>query len=183
MEFTELIVATSNPNKVKEIETILGRPVHRLDIDLAEIQAVDVEEVIGEKARAAYAATGRPVLVEDTALYLNAWNGLPGALIRWFLSSVGNQGICRMLDAFADRGAEAKTCLGLFDGEQVHIFRGVVRGRIASQPRGAGGFGWDKIFIPDGWEQTFGEAGQAAKDAISMRRKAVEELRAWLDSR
>lgn len=182
VKLDEIIIASGNTNKVREIEAILGRPVSRLEIDLPEIQAVAVEEVIVEKARAAYAATGRPVLVEDTGLYLHAWNGLPGALIRWFLDSVDNQGICRMLDGFSDRSATARTCLGLFDGEQVHVFCGEIKGHIASEPRGDSGFGWDKIFIPDGWERTFGEGSAVEKDAISMRKKAVEALRSWLET-
>lgn len=182
MKLDEVILATGNVNKAREIEAILGCPVSQLRIDLAEIQAIAVEEVIGGKARAAYAAAGRPVLVEDTGLYLHAWNGLPGALIRWFLDTVDNEGICRMLDGFNDRSATARTCLGLFDGEEARLFCGEITGSIALHPRGERGFGWDKIFIPAGWERTFGEGSAAEKDAISMRKRAVEALRAWLES-
>jgi non-canonical purine NTP pyrophosphatase (RdgB/HAM1 family) len=176
-----LAIATSNPHKVREIQAILGRPLEQVSLDLPEIQAVEVSAVIRHKARQAFHAAGRAVLVEDTGLYFHAWNGLPGALIRWFMDSVGNEGLCRMLDGFADRRATARTCLGYFDGEEEHIFTGAIEGSIALHPRGASGFGWDAIFIPAGWDRTFGEGSAEEKHAISMRKLAVEGLRAHLD--
>ena len=175
-----LAIASGNTNKVREIQAILGQPVEQVKLDLSEIQAVEVAEVIRHKARAAFALTGQPVLVEDTGLYFHAWNGLPGALIRWFMDSVGNEGLCRMLDAFPDRSATARTCLGYFDGREEHVFTGEIGGSIALHPRGETGFGWDAIFIPAGWETTFGQGTSAEKDAISMRKLAVEELRKHL---
>jgi non-canonical purine NTP pyrophosphatase (RdgB/HAM1 family) len=176
----EISLASGNANKVREIQAILGVPVTQVEIHLPEIQAVDVAEVIHHKARYAYTSLGRPVLVEDTGLHFHAWNGLPGALIRWFMDTVGNEGLCRMLDAFPDRSATARTCLGYFDGENDFVFRGEISGSISLHPRGERGFGWDAIFIPAGWDKTFGEGNAAEKDAISMRRRAVEELRQHL---
>jgi non-canonical purine NTP pyrophosphatase (RdgB/HAM1 family) len=180
MRLEEMIFATGNANKAHEIESMLGLEVHQLMVDLPEIQAVAVDEVISAKARAAYAVVGRAVLVEDTGLSVHAWKGLPGALVRWFLATVGNEGICRMVDNFDDRSATAVTCLGFFDGQDVHVFRGEMRGTIADDPRGTGGFGWDPIFIPEGWGKTFAEGTQDEKSAISMRRLSVEQLKAWL---
>ena len=178
----EFFIATSNVNKVREIQAILNAPVEQVEIDLSEIQAIDVEEVIEHKAREAYLRLGRPVLVEDTGLSIHAWNGLPGALVRWFLKSIGPAGICRMLDSFPDRSATAKTCLGLFDGTQVQVFTGQINGSIATEPRGEHGFGWDAIFIPAGSEKTFAEMSAEDKGAISMRRKAVDLFKSYLDT-
>ncbi len=177
-----IYIATSNANKVREIQAILNTPVEQVEIDLSEIQSIDVEAVIEHKAREAYLRLGRPVLVEDTGLSIHAWNGLPGALVRWFLKAVGPAGICRMLDRFTDRSATAKTCLGLLDGAQVQVFTGQIHGFIATEPRGEHGFGWDAIFIPAGFEKTFAEMSPEEKAAISMRRKAVDLLKAYLDS-
>lgn len=94
----DILLATSNEHKAKTVQSVLGRPVQHIKLDLPEIQAIDVKEVIEQKARVAYHLVGKPVLVEDTSLSLQAWNGLPGALIRWFLETVGNEGICRMLE-------------------------------------------------------------------------------------
>ena len=177
-----IYIATSNANKVREIQAILNVPVEQVEIDLSEIQAIHVEEVIKLKAREAYLRLGRPVLVEDTGLSIHAWNGLPGALVRWFLKTVGPAGICQMLESFPDRSATAKTCLGLFDGTRAQVFTGQVDGAIAPFPSGEGGFGWDSIFIPAGGKKTFAEMSAEEKDAISMRRKAVDQLKAYLDS-
>jgi len=177
----KLIFATSSSQKAEQIAILLGHSVEQRAIDLPEVQAIAVQEVIETKARTAYAEVGHPVLVEDTGLMIHAWNGLPGALIRWFLESVGNDGICMMLHQFTDRAATAITCIGFFDGEQCHTFIGETTGTIAPTPRGKNGFGWDPIFLPDGLDKTFAELTMAERSAISMRGKAVQELRRFLD--
>ncbi|HRW04322.1 MAG TPA: non-canonical purine NTP pyrophosphatase [Caldilineaceae bacterium] len=178
----ELILATSSAQKAAQITALLGRPVQQQAIDLPEVQAIAVADVIEAKARVAYATVGRPVLVEDTGLMIHAWNGLPGALIRWFLESVGNEGICTMLANFPDRSATATTCIGFFDGEQCHTFVGETHGEIAPAPRGDQGFGWDAIFLPAGSTKTFGEIATTERTAISMRGKAVQALKAFLEN-
>lgn len=177
----QLILATSSQHKAEQIGQLLARPIQHLAIDLPEVQAIAVEAVIEAKARAAYAQVGQPVLVEDTGMHIDAWQGLPGALIRWFLDTVGNEGICTMLANFPVRTATAVTCIGYFDGSACHIFRGETRGAIAAAPRGSHGFGWDPIFIPAGWEQTFAETPIAERAAVSMRYQAVSALKRFLD--
>lgn len=177
---SRLLFVSSNAGKVREVEAILGFPIEQLALDLPEIQEIDVEAVVREKARAAYAAAGRPVVVEDTGLYIDALNGLPGALGRWFLSTIGPAGICNLIPPGANRGAMAKTAVALCDGETVDILTGEVRGEIVVSPRGEGGFGWDAIFQPEGSSHTFAEMDQAEKNRFSMRRKALDRLKAQL---
>lgn len=177
----ELILATSSPQKAAQIAALLDRPVRQHELDLPEVQTLAVQEVIEAKARVAYAAVGRPVLVEDTGLLIHSWNGLPGALIRWFMESVGNAGLCAMLANFPDRSATAVTCIGFFDGTTFHTFQGEIHGSIAPEPRGDLGFGWDPIFIPTGATKTFGEITTADRSAISMRGKAVQALKVYLE--
>lgn len=176
-----LKIVTGNANKVVQMAHHLEQPLQQVDIDLPEIQAVQVSEVIEEKAWVAYRQVGHPVLVEDTGLYIKAWNGLPGALIRWFLQSVDNEGICRMLNDFEDRGARAETCIGFCDGEAFRVFSGVVEGAIALSPRGEYGFGWDPIFVPSGSDQTFAEVPPEQKVGIDMRRLAAHKLKMFLE--
>lgn len=83
---------TGNPGKAREYSTILGIEVTATRLDLVEIQSLDVATVVERKATDAYAKLHRPVLVDDTGLALDAWNGLPGALVAWFLDTVGTQG-------------------------------------------------------------------------------------------
>ena len=173
--------ATGNPHKVARIASILDQPVIQTEIDLPEVQAVDVREVIEAKTRAAYQSLGQPVLVEDTSLSFRAWNGLPGALIKWFLSTVGNDGLCRMLSPFEDRRATAETCLGYFDGRAFVVFSGKVEGTIVAQPRGERGFGWDPIFQPQGSEKTFAEMTSEESAPVDMRRLAALQLKAYLN--
>jgi XTP/dITP diphosphohydrolase len=180
----EILLATSNEHKAKAVQAMLGRPVQHLNIDLPEIQAIDVREVIERKAREAYRLVGKPVLVEDTSLSVHAWNGLPGALIRWFLETVGNEGICKMLEGYKQLEATAETCLGYFDGETFISFSGLVEGHIARHPRGHNGFGWDPIFVPRGWNKTFAEMTPEEKHSlVSMRTAAVLKLKTFLEER
>jgi XTP/dITP diphosphohydrolase len=173
----KLVLVTGNPNKAREVQAILGQAIETVPLDLPEIQAISVEEVVREKAQEAYRHLGRPLLVEDTGLAFDAWNGLPGALIRWFLKSTGTTGLCQMLSAFPERGAQAITCLGYADGQDVRVYCGRLAGSIAPAPRGESGFGWDAIFIPAGSTRTFAEMTAEEKSAVSMRRLALEQLR------
>lgn len=176
-----LTLVTSSAHKAQEIGTVLGRPLHHVAIDLPELQTIDATQVIEAKVKAAYAQLQQPVLVEDTGLIVQSWHGLPGALVRWFLETVGTHGICTMLTGFPDRAATAISCIGYYDGTNFHVFTGETQGRIAEAPRGSGGFGWDPIFIPNGYDQTFAELKETELVAVSMRRKATLALKRFLD--
>lgn len=176
-ENAPLLFVSSNAGKAREVEAILGLPIARVDLDLPEIQALEVEAVVREKAAAAYAAVGRPVLVEDTGLYLDALHGLPGALVRWFLIAIGPAGICGLIPVGATRAATARSAVALCDGDDLHIVSGEMRGEIAEQPQGTNGFGWDPIFRPAGAVRTFAEMDEAEKLHFSMRRLALDQVR------
>jgi non-canonical purine NTP pyrophosphatase (RdgB/HAM1 family) len=172
----EIYFATGNPGKLRELQDMLPVPVHQIELDLSEVQALAIEAVVEAKAREAYRQTSRPVLVEDTGLHFEAWGGLPGALVKWFLKTVGNEGICRMMQSWDNRSAVARTILGFFDGEIFHSSTGETVGHIVETPRGDSGFGWDPIFQPEGWTKTFAEMTDDEKDTVSMRRQAADKL-------
>lgn len=172
--------ATKNENKLREVNEILGRSLEQISVELFEPQGVRVEEIVREKTEDAFHKTGKFVLVEDTSLEFVAWNGLPGALIKWFLETVGNDGILKMLSSETNRKAVAKTAVGFFDGTQAHVFVGEVSGTISETIRGTGGFGWDPIFIPDGHDKSFAEMTSIEKNVISMRKLALERMKAEL---
>ena len=172
--------ATSNAGKLREARAILGTPLEQIDLELPEIQALDVEAVVREKALAAHRATGEPVLVDDTGFAIDAWDGLPGALVRWFVTTVGPAGICRMLDGAASRAVVVTTAVAFHDGAALHLSTGSLRGVVTMEPRGANGFGWDAIFQPDGHARTFAEMADDEKNAISPRRIALEGLRGMM---
>lgn len=172
--------ATKNENKLREAGEILGRSLEQISVELFEPQGVKVEDVVREKAEDAFHKTGKFVLVEDTGLEFVAWNGLPGALIKWFLDTTGNEGILKMLSGETNRNAIAKTAVGFFDGAQARVFVGEISGTIPATVRGTGGFGWDPIFVPDGYEKSFAEMTSAEKNAISMRKLALERMKVEL---
>lgn len=172
--------ATKNENKLREVGEILGRSLEQISVELFEPQGVRVEDVVREKAKDAFHKTGKFVLVEDTGLEFVAWNGLPGALIKWFLDTAGNDGILKMVSSETNRKAIAKTAVGFFDGVQARVFVGEIFGTIPKTVRGTGGFGWDPIFIPDGHEKSFAEMTSAEKNSISMRKLALEHMKSEL---
>lgn len=175
-----LLVVTGNPGKAREIGEITGWPVEAVEIDLPEIQSLDVAEVAAAKVQAAYERVGKPVVVDDTGMSLDALGGLPGALVAWFLDTIGPEGIWRLLEGHADRRASVVTCIGYHDGVDVHVFSGEVRGAVPIEMRGAGGFGYDPIFVPDGHDITYAEMSAEEKNTVSMRKIALERFRDYL---
>lgn len=174
------VFVTGSSGKLREAERILGYKLEHHNIELPEIQSVEVEQVVTFKVMRAFSEVGRPVLIEDTGLFIEAWNGLPGALIKWFVKCVEVSGICRMLKDFPDRRAWAKTVVATYDGKtEPTLFTGVVEGQIALTPAGKGGFGWDRIFIRDednAARKTFGEMSDEEKDRCSMRHRAFKKM-------
>jgi XTP/dITP diphosphohydrolase len=177
------IFVTTNDNKRREVQEILGFELERADLDLPEIQAIEPAEVAAQKARAAREALGEPqipVLVEDSGLMVDAWDGFPGALTKWLMQSVGNEGLLRMLSPGEDRSARAVCVVALAETDgTVRTFRGEVPGALAQRPRGAGGFGYDPVFVPGWSSMTYAEMGEG-KNADSHRARAFRAVREWL---
>jgi non-canonical purine NTP pyrophosphatase (RdgB/HAM1 family) len=135
MRLDDLVFVTSNLGKLREAEAVLGRSIDHCELDLPEIQTLDLEEVVRNKAQAAWKRLERPVLVEDTSLELGGLGGFPGPLIRWLLASVGPEGICRIAGCFDDRRATARCLICATDGSIEVFGEGVVEGAIAPSPR------------------------------------------------
>jgi non-canonical purine NTP pyrophosphatase (RdgB/HAM1 family) len=178
----DLVFVTSNIGKLREAEAVLGRSLDHCELDLPEVQTLDLTEVVRGKARTAWEHLGRPVLVEDTALELAGLGGFPGPLVRWLLTSIGPEGICRIASCFGDTGATARCLVCASDGSSELFGEGVVEGSIAPKPRGGSGFGWDSAFVPsDGGGRTYGEMSDEEKNLISHRYKAFITLRDALE--
>ena len=177
MNLEGLVFVTSNLDKLREAETVLGISMTHRALDIEEIQSLDLEAVVRHKARSARALIDAPVLVEDTALGLEAMDGFPGPLVRWLLTAVGPEGIARIAGAFGDRRATVRCMACAADGTEEILGFGVVEGSIAPEPRGRGGFGWDSVFIPSaGGGRTYAEMDPAEKNRISHRRLALADL-------
>jgi non-canonical purine NTP pyrophosphatase (RdgB/HAM1 family) len=171
---------TGNAHKADYVARHLGTAINHQKVELPEIQELDVEKLIRTKAEAAYHQIHRPILVEDASLTIRGLGRLPGPFVKWFESEIGNEGICRLVDGLGDRRATASVIFGLYDGRTFHSFTGEATGRIAERPRGSNGFGWDPVFIHDGYELTRAEMDQETLEAISMRKQALAKLAAHL---
>jgi XTP/dITP diphosphohydrolase len=177
-----ITLITGNAGKAAEYAAMLGVEVTAAAAELTEVQSLDVAHVAARKAADAFAQIGEPVLVDDTGLIIEAWNGLPGALVTWFLGTVGPEGILSMASGLTDRRATVTTALGYATETGVRVFTGTVSGSLAIEPRGTFGFGYDRIFVPDNdaGRRTYAEMTSEKKNQISHRRRAVEEMRRGL---
>ncbi|CAG8519523.1 5595_t:CDS:2 [Paraglomus brasilianum] len=168
-----------NDKKLAEVRAIIGSAVELTSqkLDLTEIQGT-TQEVSSDKCRRAAELLGIPVITEDTSLCFNAMGGLPGPYIKWFLDKLGHDGLNNMLAGFNDKSAYA-LCTFAYSagpGTEPILFEGRTDGKIVP-PRGPKDFGWDPIFQPDGFEQTYAEMSKTVKNSISHRYKALEKLK------
>jgi XTP/dITP diphosphohydrolase len=199
----KLVIATHNEGKLREIRALVAplgiECVGAAELDLPEPEETGTSFVANAelKARAAADATGLPALSDDSGLSVEALGGRPGVYTanwaerRWFEGPEGRdwymamgkvEGLLAELGPEANRSATFVSTLSLAwpDGK-VESFEGKVHGALVWPPRGRNGFGYDPVFMPDGYAQTFGEMEPATKHAMSHRAKAfgllVEFLR------
>ena len=144
---------TGNQGKADYLAKYLGFPVAHKKLDLDEIQSLDLKKIVEHKVRRAYAMIKKPVIVEDVSLEFSAWGKLPGPFIRFFVDTVPFGTICSLVDG-KSRKAVARCVFGYFDGKTLKLFEGSLPGRIARKPAGKNGYGWDRIFIPEGYSVT-----------------------------
>ncbi|HXT22751.1 MAG TPA: non-canonical purine NTP pyrophosphatase [Thermoanaerobaculia bacterium] len=173
-------LVTGNPDKRAEAERILGSPVDCVPLDLPEPQSLDLLAVLRAKGDEAFRRLRRPVVVEETGLELAALNGFPGPLVKWMLAAVGAEGIARTALALGDARVTARCALLWTDGDREVIGEGETDGTLVHPARGAGGFGWDPVFLPDGEARTYGELSAADKDRLGHRGRAWRDLLAKL---
>ncbi len=177
---TKITFVTGNKNKADLMSKYLGVEIEHIKLDLTEIQSLDVEDVVTHKVKEAYSQLKKPVVVEDTFVVYHALGKLPGPFIKFFLHELGTEGICKLVNNYPDKSATASVNFGYYDGKEVKIFSGVMKGIIAPKPKGDRGFGWDPTFIPDGYDKTRGEMTEDEYTLTSPRRQAVEKLGRYL---
>lgn len=171
---------TGNAGKAEQLSKYLGTHIAHQKVDLPEIHSLSLSEIIEHKAKAAYEVVQGPVIVDDVSVSFSAMGKLPGPFIKFFLEEMGTNGICSLVAGLDNRTAEAEVCIGYYDGEHLEICAGIIQGRISESPKGSGGFGWDEIFIPDGYQQTRSEMSEEDYDATSPRKIALEKLDKYL---
>jgi inosine triphosphate pyrophosphatase len=184
---TDFIFISGNEQKVAYLRKWLGAPVEHQKIDLDELQSLDPREVAEHKVRQAYQVLQRPVLVDDVSLTFTAMGHLPGTLIKWFLTELGTEGLCKLADGLDSRKAIAAMTYAYFDGTEPHFFTAEIPGTVAPRPRVSDVSGWNlsnswnSVFIPDGCTKTYGEMTDDELRPVSHRAQAVEKLRTFLE--
>ncbi|HEY6189081.1 MAG TPA: RdgB/HAM1 family non-canonical purine NTP pyrophosphatase [Pyrinomonadaceae bacterium] len=186
----KLLIATRNRGKVLEVESLLGAFPLRL-CSLADFPAtVDVEETGSTfeensalKAQAYAAQTGYSTLADDSGLEVEALGGAPGVFSARYggPEATDAERIDLLLGALkrsgdANRRARFVCVIAIADSQAklLELFTGTCEGHIAHEPRGSGGFGYDPVFVPDGYRQTFGELPSEIKQRISHRARALQ---------
>lgn len=168
-----LTFVTQNVHKVTDAQKLLPQhEIEHIDFVVPEIQSMSPEEVAEEKLRFAYERVGRPCFVMDASLFLDCLNGFPGPFIKWYFEeTVGGEKTCEIAKLFQQPGCEWITVLGYFDGTKATFFKEQVRGSVPASPRGANGFHWDTIFIPEGETRTFAEMTFEEKQSFAVTKK------------
>lgn len=175
-----LYFITKNSKKLREVKEIIPE-IEQIDISLQEIQEIDPKKVIEEKLNEAIKNHSGEFFCEDTSIYIKCLNDFPGPLIKWFLRSLGNKGIYELVSKYENKEIIAKTIIGYTNGKEILFFEGELNGRIV-EPKIKESFGWDPIFQPEGYDKSFAEMSLEEKNKISMRKKALEKLKEYLDS-
>ena len=173
---------TGNQSKADYLSKYLGHPVDHIKLELDEIQSTDLNKIVEHKVRQAYEKIKKPVIVEDVALEFDAFGGLPGPFIKFFIEKVPFKIICSMINSGLTRKATAKCVLSYFDGSNLKLFEGRLDGEIAMTPSGNNGYGWDKIFIPKGYTVTRASLNEADDKKTYLQIKPFKKLKEYLES-
>jgi len=182
-KFSELYFASKNKKKYEEYKSGLGiEDLKWAQISVVEPQMVSLQYLVEEKIKAILPQLPNvPFFVEHTGLFIDIWHGFPGGLTSVFLDTVGNDGICRMMESYSEkeRSVRGRIVIGLYHPSLgVSTYTGEVFGTIARSPKGENNFGWDPIFIPDGDEQkrTYAQMTLEEKNKTDMRKQATDQL-------
>ncbi len=177
----KIIFITGNAGKAEEVCRYLKMPIDHQSLNLHEVQSLDLEEIVKDKAERAFKIVKKTILVEDVSFVFHSLGKLPGPLIKWFEHELTNEGLCRLLDG-KDRSCTATVCYGFYDGKKVRFFSGSMEGTVSQNPKGKNSFGWASIFIPKGCDRTYAEMTNQEHKPYAMRNIALKKLHKYLIS-
>ncbi len=188
----KLVFVTNNAHKLEEISSILGGKMELLS--LKDIQCTaDIPETADtlegnaiQKAEYIHRHYGLDCFADDTGLEVEALDGAPGVYSARYAgeghdSEANMQKLLHNLEGKDNRKAQFRTAICLIMDNEQHLFEGICRGEIIKEKRGGAGFGYDPIFVPEGYIETFAELGNDIKNTISHRAKAVQMLCEFLN--
>ncbi len=188
---TELVFATNNPHKLKELQALLGDEFHLLGLkDIGCLEEIPEEQPTLEgnarqKAFFVFEKYGYPCFADDTGLEIEALEGDPGVYSARYAGEekdpeANMKKVLHKMVKIKNRKARFRTVISLVTDGTEKQFQGVVAGEITRKKRGHSGFGYDPIFLPEGYQETFAEIDLSRKNAISHRGRAVEKLVEYL---
>jgi XTP/dITP diphosphohydrolase len=175
-----LNIITSNRGKLEEFRAALaplGIEVAHLPIGYEEVQVDTLEEVVDHGLKELRARGVGDLVIDDSGLFIDALKGFPGVYSAYALRTLGNQGVLRLMEGVEDRGARFTCCIGSsIAGMEDIVVCESCEGHIAEDEKGAGGFGFDPIFMPVDEDMTFAQMPMVEKNAISHRGKAIRSF-------
>ena len=178
----KVVLATSNQHKIAEIKQIMGKDFEfvTLNIKVEEDGKTFAENAL-KKAKFAYKTCGMPVIADDSGIEIDALNDILGVKSARFMEGYSyaekNKKILEMMSHVPTEKRSARfKCVAVYYDGTPHFFEGVIEGRIATQPRGKNGFGYDPIFLPYGYEKTMAELPSEVKNNISHRAQAFKKI-------
>jgi XTP/dITP diphosphohydrolase len=172
-------MVTSNAGKAAEVAAYFNGllEVDHVALEVPEHRSSDVAEIARIKAHYAYSQLNTPLIVDDTGFFIDALNGFPGTYAAFVLHSIGNAGILKLMEGIPDRTARFTTGIAYADEHGIQVFTGTLEGRIAKNPRGNNGFGYDPIF--EVGRRTLAEISIEEKSRISHRAGALSAFHDW----
>lgn len=188
-----LVFATNNKHKLEEMRAILGGKVELLslaDIDCHDDIPETADTLEGNaliKARYIYDKYGCSCFADDTGLEVDVLGGEPGVYSARYAgenndSEANMRKLLQNLTGKSERSAQFRTVIALIIEGEEFLFDGIVRGRISEERMGSAGFGYDPIFVPDGYEESFAQMAAEQKNAISHRSRAASALNDYLET-
>lgn len=187
----KILFATNNAHKLTEVQAVLGDRytlVTPRDCGITEEIPEEQETLEGNASQKAHYLrdrTGLDCFADDTGLEVEALGGAPGVHSARYATdghdfAANNRLLLRNLEGAVNRRARFRTVISLLLGGEEHLFEGIVEGRILDHETGHEGFGFDPLFVPDGFDKTFAEMTPDEKNAVSHRARAVRKLAEFL---
>jgi len=189
----QLIFATHNKNKLKEVKCLMPSAIKLLSLDDINFKN-EIEETSATiegnallKAQTIYKQTGRNCFADDSGLLVDALNGAPGVYSARYAGEQKNnednlQKLLFDLRNIETRDAHFKTVMALIIDGKEYQFEGIVTGKIISEKIGINGFGYDPIFLPDGYTETFAQLSSEIKNTVSHRARALQKMLAFINT-
>ncbi len=181
----EVVFVTTNPGKMWEATEIgkeFGIKFVQDKAAVDEVQSADLEEIAAKCAKDAWAQVKKPLIVDDSGVFVEALKGFPGPYSSYVYTTIGVDGVLKLLEGVKNRKALMRSVVAYTDGKTVTTFTGEVDGKIITEKRGKGGFGYDPVFVPAGAEKTFSEDDDY-KMQVSHRARSIREFCEWVSKR